>query len=98
MPLTYGICSSRPSKRWKVILKYSPRGCSICLASNKTPSSTPSSTGSKRKLLHEEKSVYELPAGSGEDYYLYPLVIGGYLNMGGVSCWNGFMNSHLLSQ
>ena len=72
MPLTYGICSRRPSKKWKVTLKDSSRGSSICLASNKIPSSTPSSTVRIRKWLHEEKSVYELPAGSGEDYYLYP--------------------------
>ena len=98
MPLTQGIFSRRFSKRWKVTLKESPRGSSIRLASNATPSSTPSGTGSKRKVLHKEKSDYELPAGSGEDYSLYPLVIGGYWNMGDVIGWNGFMNSHLLSQ
>ena len=52
----------------------------------------------KRKSLPEEKYDDELPAGSGYDYYLSPLAIDGYLQMGDVISGSGSINSHILSQ
>ena len=52
---------------WKIMLKDTPRGITFCPSSNNTPSSTPSSVGSKRKVVPKEKYNEELPSGIGDD-------------------------------
>ena len=73
-------------------------GISISPLSNKTPPIPPFGPGSKRKTLPEEKSNDESPTGSVDNYFLYPLVIDGYLKIGDVSGRNGSINSQTLSQ
>ena len=55
-----------------------------------------SGTGSKRKAIPKEKSDDELPAGIGDDFYLYPLVIGSDLKVDDVSVGNGSINNRTL--
>ena len=74
-------------------MEESYRGIYILPSSNNTPSSLPSDTGSKRKAI-PEKNDDEFPADIGDDYSLYPLIVG---KMYDVSCGNGSMNSYTLS-
>ena len=70
----------------------------MCLAPNTILSSPPSGPGNKRKAPTGEKYYDELPADSGDDYSLSPLVIVRYLRMTDRSGGNGSMNIHLLYQ
>ena len=85
IPLTWGIFKKVPSKSSKVPLSESSRRSYTRLASKNTPPSTLFGTVSKRKSLHEYTRYDELSEGSGDDYYLSPLLIDGDLNLGDVS-------------
>ena len=75
----------------------SSRGISKFPSSNNIPSSPPSGPGSIRKALSEEKCDDELPAGIGNDYYVFSLVIDGDFKIDDVSIGNGSMSSHIYS-
>ena len=79
-------------------MKESSRGSSIWLASNKTPSSPPSSPGSKIQYLPEDTRYDKLSAGSGDDYYSYPFFIDGDLHIGEFSGVKVSINIHTLFQ
>ena len=56
----------------------------------------PSVHGCKINVLPEDTWDYELSAGSGDDSYLSPLVINGYLQIDNLSGIIGSINSHTL--
>ena len=80
------------------MLKETSRGITFCPSSNNTPSSTPSSVGSKRKVVPKEKYNEELPSGIGDDSSYSPLVIDDDVKMIEVSGGNCYMNNHTLFQ
>ena len=77
----HGIFVRRASKN-KNKLTVSSRGIYFRSSSNNTQSSPPYRVGIKIKALPEEKYNKELPAGIGDYYTYYPLIIDYGFNMG----------------
>ena len=75
VPLQRGIGRERPSKNRNIQMTFTSKGISFPLSSKNTPSSTPYGVGNKIKAVPEAKPNDELPAGMGDDYTYYPLVI-----------------------
>ena len=89
-----GIYGRRASKNKINKLTTTYRAISFSSSSNKTPPSPPYHVGSKRKVVLEEKSNEELPAGIGYDSSYYTLVIDDFLKMVDMSGGNFFLNNH----